>query len=265
VDTGGCLARGPAALPTAAGPVERGPVERGRVERGPIEPGGAERSGAGRGRGERAGLTGAAILAAARAVVEGDGVERLTMRRLAAELGVTPNSLYSHFESKAALVDALLDSLLADVEAPDPDAGDWRDGLVALMGSTRRVLLAHPRLVALFLARPGRGANAMRLGDATLRLLARGGVRGPRAAQALRALLVFSLGFAAVEVPRRGDPAGDERLRRSRDAFQSAPAELTAIRAAAGDLARHPDDEDFELALRWLMAGIEHGAAGPRE
>lgn len=63
------------------------------------------------------------------------------MRRLAECLGVVPNALYSHFADKATLLDALMDSLLVEVEVPAGDQVGWREGLVALMQSTRRFLL----------------------------------------------------------------------------------------------------------------------------
>ena len=75
--------------------------------------------------GTRAGLTADAVLAAGRELVEREGVDALTMRRLAETLGVAPNTLYSYFPDKAALLDALLDSLLAEIDVPGLDA----DGL----------------------------------------------------------------------------------------------------------------------------------------
>jgi AcrR family transcriptional regulator len=69
-------------------------------------------------------LTRETVLDAAWTVARRDGVERLSMRRLADELGVMPNTLYSHVSSKSALLDELLDHLLGRVAVPDPDAGD---------------------------------------------------------------------------------------------------------------------------------------------
>src|SRR5918993_1445151 len=113
-----------------------------------------------RGAGQRAGLSRAAVLAAARRIADAEGVDRLTMRRLAGELGVMPNALYTYVRHKEALLDALVDDLLADIDPGDPAEGDWRDGLIRLMDSSRRLLLAHPKLVPVFLARPGFGPNA---------------------------------------------------------------------------------------------------------
>ena len=110
-----------------------------------------------RGAGQRAGLTRAAVLRAARRIADEEGVDRLTMRRLAAELGVMPNALYTYVPDKEGLLDALIDDLLAGVDTGEPAEGDWRDGLVRVMDSSRRLLLAHPRLVPVFLARPASG------------------------------------------------------------------------------------------------------------
>ena len=179
------------------------------------------------------------MLAAARALLAEEGLDAVTMRALAQRLDVSPNALYSHVPSKAALVDDVLDDVLAEVEEPDPETGDATAGLHALMASTHEVLLAHPDLVPLYLARQGaRGPNARHLGDVMLALLARAGVTGPEAREALRVLIVYTIGFAAFEV-RTQPVLGDE---------PDPPS---------GELNRN-----FDAGLRWLLAGI--GAGAPR-
>ena len=206
--------------------------------------------------GQRAGLTRELVLAAARRIADTEGVDRLTMRRLAAELGVLPNALYTYVPDKDALLDALLDDLLAGIDSGDPAEGDWRDGLVRVMDSSRRLLLAHPRLAPVFLARPGLGPNAARLGEITLALLRRGGVEGERAVEALRVLLVYSLGFAAFQAPRaQGD--ADGRSVRAEAAYAGlATEEFPRMRGLAGELAGPTTDRQFHAGLRWLLEGI---------
>ncbi|HET6750898.1 MAG TPA: helix-turn-helix domain-containing protein, partial [Actinomycetes bacterium] len=80
-----------------------------------------------RGAGQRAGLSREAVLTAARRIADDEGVDRLTMRRLAGELGVMPNALYTYVPDKEALLDALLDDLLAGIDPGDSAEGDWRD------------------------------------------------------------------------------------------------------------------------------------------
>lgn len=213
--------------------------------------------------GERAGLAVETVLAEARGISEREGIEHLTMRRLADRLGVAPNTLYSHFADKEALLDALVDSLLAEVEVPPPDRVAWREGLMELMRSTRRFLLAHADLLPRLLARPMRGPNAIRLGEATLTLLSRAGLEGRPAADALQILLVYTFGFVAQEAPRRLEPEPDLRRELSEEAFRAA-REHPRMRDLAGRLAVHPEDETFERGLAWLLDGIAAAAEARR-
>lgn len=182
--------------------------------------------------GQRAGLSRALLLAAAHDLLAEQGLDGLTMRALAARLGVSPNALYSHVASKTALVDEILDDVLAEVEAPAPDVHDPGAGLHALMSSTYDVLLAHPDLVPVYVARGGaRGANAQRLGEIMLGLLDRAGVDGSPALEARRVLIVFAIGVAA----------------------------FTTHPPFEGGDRTHPPEEmraSFERGLRWLLTGI---------
>jgi AcrR family transcriptional regulator len=154
---------------------------------------------------------------------------------VARHLAVAPGALYSHVRTKAELIDEVLDDLLAQVDAPDPHGTDWRDGLYGLMTSTHEVLLEHPGLVPLYVARRGaRGPNAQRLGEIMLSLLAARGITGPPAREALRALIVYTIGSAAFTVGTPVDPELD-------GARMPTPAELTT---------------NFENGLRWLLEGI---------
>jgi TetR/AcrR family transcriptional regulator, tetracycline repressor protein len=179
------------------------------------------------------------VLAAARALLADRGLEGLTMRALAERLGVRANALYSHVDGKTALLDDLLDDVLAEVEAPGGDAPDPTRGLHTIMASTHEVLLAHPDLVPAYLARQGaRGPNAQRLGDVMLALLERAGVSGPRAIEARRALIVYTIGFAAFATRPLFEPGGADDVN---------PA----------------NRESFERGLQWLLAGITARSSRP--
>ena len=211
-----------------------------------------------RGAGQRAGLTRAAVLRAARRIADEEGVERLTMRRLAAELGVMPNALYTYVPDKEGLLDALIDDLLGGVDTGEV-AADWRDGLVRVMDSSRRLLLAHPRLVPVFLARPGLGPNAARLGETTFALLRRGGIEGERAVEAFRVLLAYSLGFAAFQAPRLAldDDARAARAELAEASFAGLPEDrFPRMQRLAGPLADPTGDREFHTGLAWLLDGI---------
>ena len=192
------------------------------------------------------------MISAARALADSKGLERLSMRTLAAELGVMPNALYSHVDGKAALLDGVLDSVLGDIDAPAE--GGWRERLIGLLHSTRAVLLEHPGLMDAFLTRPTRGENAIRLGGECLDLLARGGIEGELAVRGFRALLVYTIGFAAYEAPRRADPDPEARAHAGAEAFRRAGHERTS--AEAERLAAMPTAQDFRAGLDWMLDGL---------
>jgi TetR/AcrR family tetracycline transcriptional repressor len=216
-----------------------------------------------RGAGQRAGLSRGAVLEAARRVADTEGVDRLTMRRLAAELGVMPNALYTYFPHKEALLDALVDDLLGGIDPGDPEAGDWREGLVRIMDGSRRLLLAHPQLIPVFLGRPGLGPNAARLGERSLELLGRGGLEGGAAVEAFRVLLAYSLGFAAFQAPRLGldAEARGARAAAAEASFGGLPEDrFPLMRRLAGRLAGPTSDGEFHAGLRWRLDGIAAAA-----
>jgi TetR/AcrR family transcriptional regulator, tetracycline repressor protein len=214
-----------------------------------------------RGAGQRAGLSRAAVIAAARRIADAEGVDRLTMRRLAGELGVMPNTLYSYFPTKEALLDSVLDDLLADVDPGDPAEDDWQDGLARVMDSSRRLLLAHPRLASVFLTRPTLGPNAARLGEVTFALLRRGGLEGDRAVAAFRVLLIYSLGFAAFQAPRQQTDSPDRTLEVQATFAGLDEGDFPQLRRLAGKLAAPTTDGQFRAGLRWLLDGIASSPA----
>ena len=205
--------------------------------------------------GNRAGLDADRVLAAARDLARQGGVEALTMRRLASALGVAPNALYSHYPDKSALLDAVLDSLLSEVDVTGAEDADWQAGLVRLMTASRQVLLDHAVLLPQLMSRPMRGRNASRLGEITLALLERGGITGPNAVTALRSLLTYTFGSVVIDAPRLADPNPAQRTAESVAAF-SARNELPRVASLAEPLSRPPSDVDFEIGLRWLIDGM---------
>ncbi len=183
-----------------------------------------------RGPGQRAGLTRPAVLDAARDLLASEGLGGLTMRALARRLGVAPNAVYSYVPTKTDLVDALLDDLLATVEAPPPDVADPVEGIATIMRSSYEVLLTRPDLVPVALARQGsRGPNAVALGVRMDALLARAGVPADAVPSARRSLIVHAIGSAAFAA---GAADGDN------------PVPAATTRA------------DFDRSLAWLLRGM---------
>lgn len=83
------------------------------------------------------------------AIVDAEGLGALTMRRLAAEVGVEAASLYHHLPNKDALLDGVVVKMRSEVRVPDPIPEDWVDLMTAIFAEYYRVLTAHPNLVTL--------------------------------------------------------------------------------------------------------------------
>ena len=211
-----------------------------------------------RGPGQRAGLSQGRVVEAAFRVYTAYGLDGLSMRSVAQALGTAPNALYSHVKDKNELLEHLVDRLLVDVPIPNTDTG-WRGALTELMSTARHLLIHHPDLMPTFLSRPTRGPNALRLADCTLNILSKAGVHGENAVVALRLLLVFTFGFAAQELPRLQDP-DRERVPKTRRAYSQ--SEHAALNEVSDSLARHADDQTFEVGLTWLFDGIERLRVG---
>jgi AcrR family transcriptional regulator len=181
------------------------------------------------------------VLDAAHALLAELGPGALTMRALARRLDVAPNALYSHVDSKTALLDDLLDDLLAAVSVPDPAAPDPSAAVARMMEASYAVLTAHPDLVPMFLSRQGaRGPNAVRLGEVLDQLLVHAGVAEADVAEARRVLIVHAIGSAAFATGAPVEPEGDRPL---------PPAE---------------SQRTFARSLQWLLAGILLGGPAGR-
>ncbi|WP_162181739.1 TetR family transcriptional regulator, partial [Glycomyces tenuis] len=113
-------------------------------------------------------LTPARLTAAAIALADAEGVEGLTMRRLSTALGVATTTLYRHFPSRDALVTAMADTVMGEIEAPDP-AGTWRERLESAAWEEWKLYRRHPWVLpVLATTRPPLGPNIL---DAVERVL----------------------------------------------------------------------------------------------
>jgi AcrR family transcriptional regulator len=109
------------------------------------------------------------IVGAALDLVDTEGLAALSTRRLAAVLGVSGPSLYNHFATKDALLDAVVDEVVGEVDLSmwrHVDSGSWAQALTGWARSYRAALVAHPNLVPVLAQGPGRRVNALRLADA---------------------------------------------------------------------------------------------------
>jgi AcrR family transcriptional regulator len=109
-----------------------------------------------------AGLSAQAIVDAAVAVADRDGLDAVSIRRVAALLGVRPMSLYTHIASKDELLDLMANELVGLMLLDPPPTGGWRSQLTAIAQSSHDAFVAHPWVLAAFARRPRPGPNAAR-------------------------------------------------------------------------------------------------------
>lgn len=150
-------------------------------------------------------LTREGIVATAVALMRAEGLEKVTMRRLAQELDTGPASLYVYVANTAELHTAVLDELLGEVDldlAEDVEEGDWRDRLARVLTSYTDMLFEHPALARVALTARPRGEHYLRLLERLLALLDEGGVPRTQAAWGVDVLLQFATATAAEQSTR---------------------------------------------------------------
>jgi AcrR family transcriptional regulator len=211
----------------------------------------------------RTGLSRADVLSAALALVDADGVEALSMRRLGAALGRDPMRLYRHASSKDDLLDGVVEFALSELPVPAlPESGDCEEALRHTAHAFRALALAHPHVVPLMVTRPLATPLAMRpLGtlrplEALLDLFIEAGFDGCRALHAYRLYIGFLYGHVLNELQERvQDPDESDDLLRL--GLHRLPAgEFPRLRALAGELAAYDGERELDEGLDIILAGL---------
>ncbi|MFY9650082.1 MAG: helix-turn-helix domain-containing protein [Trebonia sp.] len=188
----------------------------------------------------------ARIRAAALALVDAEGLDRLSMRRLATALDVSAASLYFHYATKDELLEAVAADILAKVDTSAFSSG-WEPGVRAWARSLRAALAAHPRLVPVLSHAPGRRADALQRADDIQGGLVAAGWP-PREATMIGAAAKYLVFGAALGSFAEGFAADPEVYA---DRYPHlGQAHRLAARAA------EVDRESFDFALEQLIAGL---------
>ncbi|WP_169437511.1 TetR/AcrR family transcriptional regulator [Longispora albida] len=133
-----------------------------------------------------------AIVAAALTVLDAEGLDALTMRRLAEELGTGPASLYAHVKDKEELYDLLIDAVCAEVRVPEASAEDWEERVKDFVRESVRVLTSHRDIGRIAMARIPTGFNVLRVADGMLGVLKAGGLSDQDCAWAVDILSLYA-------------------------------------------------------------------------
>lgn len=147
---------------------------------------------------ERAPLTRELIAAEAADLIREEGLEALTMRTVATSLGVSAMALYHHVEDKDEIIRLVGDDILAKIDLPDPESGDWRELLIEAVTATHEALLSVPGMVSVMLTRKLL-PNARRILFFCIRQFERAGLSAEEAKLAYAGLHQLSIGRLLVE------------------------------------------------------------------
>jgi AcrR family transcriptional regulator len=146
----------------------------------------------------RAPLSRERVLRAAVAIADAAGIESLTIRSLAHELGVKPMSLYYHVRNKAEILDRIVDVVFAEIDLPSA-AGDWHSEIRQRAISTRHVLKCHPWAIGLMESRSNPGPATLRHHNAVIGTLRGAGFTVEMTAHAYALIDAYVYGFALQE------------------------------------------------------------------
>jgi len=207
-------------------------------------------------------LTREAIVDAALRVLEREGTDGLSMRRVAEELGTGPASLYWHVASKDELINLLVDRVASEIQVPPPEPARWEEQLKEWMLQARRVFQRYPGVAGLTLGRIPVGPNLVRWTEWLLALLRGAGIPDRIAAYAgdLGGLYLGASAYEegmALPSPTGEDLPPDEILAMFRGYYESLPADqFPNVHATLDELFSGGPDERFELGLEVIIRGL---------
>ena len=179
------------------------------------------------------------IVRLALGIVEAGGYEDMSIRNLAAELGVSPMSLYRHIRDKDDLLDEVADILLAEVWQPAAHEDDWQAWIIEAAARLRQFLVTQPAGLHVYLRHPVVSPAAVERMDAMMAVLRRAGLDEATARSAYGALHTYTIGFAALEASRTAAGSGNG-----------------VAGGLAEQLAAYTTTGQFLEGLRYLLAGI---------
>src|SRR5712691_539571 len=197
------------------------------------------------------------VLRAAVTLADEGGIEALSMRKLAKELGVEAMSLYNHVANKDEILDGIIDVVASEIDLPS-DGADWKTAMRRSAISTRDVLLRHPWACSLWMSRQGGGSARLRRGDWMLRTLREAGLSKELIYHAFHIVESHILGFTFQQL---SFPYREEELAGMAATFlQQLPVDEYPdfVEHVMQHLEpRHGDEGGFEFGLDLVLDGLE--------
>ncbi|GIM97734.1 TetR/AcrR family transcriptional regulator [Paractinoplanes toevensis] len=207
-------------------------------------------------------LSQAQIVEAALRIVKTEGVDGVSMRRIAAEFDTGPSSLYAHVTSKDELLQLMFEEVCGLVEVPPFDAARWQEQVREIARNGHRALADHYDLARTALGTVPSGPNAMRISEAMLTLMLAGGVPSRVAAWAMDRIFLYITADAYEMSIWRGEATTPtDILELGEDLvayFEQLPEDTYPnLRRHARDMIGGGTDERFELGLDLLVGGLD--------
>ncbi|MFJ4007853.1 TetR/AcrR family transcriptional regulator [Streptomyces sp. NPDC090023] len=221
--------------------------------------------------GQPSGLDRDRITATSVALLDAEGLDRFSMRRLAGELNVTAMSLYWYVDTKDDLLELALDTAFGELALPDTEdaEADWREQLRTLATDYRAMMVRHPWLSPIAGRFLNIGPHSLKFSRAVQQVVGRAGLPAHGVTGAISAVFQFVYGYGTIEGHFRARIAdtglsADEYFRHSLTVASEVAGtaevmkESYALMAArGGDTVEEMLDRDFVFALDLLIAGIE--------
>jgi AcrR family transcriptional regulator len=212
-------------------------------------------------------LTREAIVETALKVLDAEGLDSFSMRRVADQLDTGAASLYWHVGSKDGLLDLVFDEVIGEQEIPDPEPERWREQLKDVARAMRRTILRHRDIVRISIGRIPMGPNALRFSERVLAIVRAGGVPDRLAVQSYLLLISVVNGFTVDEAGYADagvetTPPMEEAGAMVRGYLGTLPPEQFAnLTEVAEHFAETDQDARFELLLDLFVDGLAARAA----
>ena len=218
----------------------------------------------GHGGGRRQPLGRDQIVRAAMHILDTEGLDALSMRRLGRELDAGATSLYWHVKDKDELLDLIVDATVAEVDlARDDPSLPWRERAANVARDLRRVLVSHRGVSQIFGSRVTLGPNLLERFEQFVSIFRSAGFEGKALALANQTVLNYASGFAVFEARGVSGPITEGRTVEEVQAITGSmlaslpPERFPTLLSILADMATITDDESFEFGLGRLLDGLE--------
>lgn len=208
------------------------------------------------------------VLSTALELVDAEGLDALTMRRLGQKLGRDPMGLYRYAANRSALLDGVTEQVMAELETSPSDAG-WQDQLRAIAHDLRRMALRHPHVVPLLVTRPLstpmglRPPGTLRPLERILALLTKAGFSPPAALHVYRAYYGFVYGHILNELQEYVVDEDENEAILRLGLYRLSKEEFPNLRAMGSLLADYDGEEELDQGLTILLSGLAKQLSQP--